>query len=357
MIGRVHPDFWSGKKVFLTGHTGFKGGWLAYWLTELGAKVVGYSLEPNTTPSFFDVIRLHELVESVIGDIRDVERLTNVLFAAKPDIVMHLAAQPIVSTGYEDPVSTFDTNIMGVVHIMEACRKLESLGAILVISSDKCYENVGNGVAFKVGDPLGGYDPYSASKAGTELVVNSYRTSFFEQTGVAVASARAGNVVGGGDWSLDRLLPDGARAFASGKPLVIRNPSSTRPWQHVIEPLYGYLALAEAMISEKSFSRPWNFGPSDRDHYPVGLLAQRFADAWGEGARVKLSGKPIWKEAHTLSLDCKETNHLLNWYPVLDINSTIHWSSEWYKSYYSGWSAGDMRNLTSNQIKKYKEKI
>lgn len=357
MIGKVHPDFWSGKTVFLTGHTGFKGGWLAYWLTHLGAKVVGYSLRPTTDPNFFDVLRIDELVESIIGDIRDPDRLTNAVVSANPDIVLHLAAQPIVSTGYKDPISTFDTNIMGVVHVMEACRKLKNLAAILIVSSDKCYENIGNGVAFKVGDPLGGHDPYSASKAGTELVVSSYRASFFEGSGVAVASARAGNVIGGGDWSLDRLLPDGARAFASGKSLVIRNPSSTRPWQHVIEPLHGYLALTEAMILDQRFSRPWNFGPSEIDHFSVGQLARMFADAWGGSARVELSGKSVGKEAHTLSLDCSETTNFLNWRSVLDIKTAINWTSEWYQSYYSRLSAEEMRDLTCDQIIKYENKL
>lgn len=355
MRGQIQPSFWHGKRVFLTGHTGFKGGWLAYWLTELGAKVTGFSLAPETNPALFDLLALDRLVNSIVGDIRDHDALRQAMIMAHPEIVFHLAAQPIVSTGYRDPTGTFATNIMGVVNLLDVCRELGGDLAILAVSSDKCYRNNNEGRAFSIDDPLGGHDPYSASKAGTEIVVGAYTSSYFDDTrGPVLASARAGNVVGGGDWSINRLLPDGSRAFTQGEPLMLRNPRAIRPWQHVVEPLYGYLMLVEAMMRDRAFAGPWNFGPSRRNHQSVGSLANMFADAWGNGASVEISNAgQDWKESTTLDLDCSDTNAKLAWWPVLDLETTIAWTAEWYREASSDMSLKAVRALTKDQIDRY----
>lgn len=355
MRKQIDPGFWNGKRVFLTGHTGFKGSWLAYWLHELGAIVTGYALAPETNPSMFELLGLADLIDSHIGDIRDPLTLRAAMLDAKPDVVLHLAAQPIVSTGYSDPVGTFGTNVMGVVNLLEVCRELGGDLAVLIVSSDKCYRNDDTGRRFRINDPLGGKDPYSASKAGTEIVVGAYTASYFsDPAGPMVASARAGNVVGGGDWSTDRLLPDGARAFSQGKPLALRNPLATRPWQHVIEPLYGYLVLVEAMVRDRSFARAWNFGPSDRNHVPVGDLAELFVKAWGNGARVEITtDRQSWTEAKTLDLDCAETYQELGWFPVLDIDATASWTADWYRTVYADPTIKTVRGATKRQIADY----
>jgi CDP-glucose 4,6-dehydratase len=355
MHGEIDPTFWLSKRVFLTGHTGFKGAWLAYWLHKLGATVTGFSLAPETTPSLFNLLRLDQLIESVIGDIRDLAALRDAMVRAKPDIVLHLAAQPIVSTGYRDPVGTFATNVMGVVNLLEVCRELGGNLAVLVISSDKCYRNNDEGRSFEVGDPLGGSDPYSASKAGTEIVVGAYASSFFKNSnGPVLASARAGNVVGGGDWSLDRLIPDGARAFSRGEALVLRNPMATRPWQHVVEPLFGYLMLVEAMKRDRAFSGPWNFGPTSRNNHTVGALAELFAKSWGQNASVEFTtSEQDWTEAHTLDLNCSMTNKNLGWRPALDLQETVDWTANWYREWYADRSTAAVRALTETQIENY----
>lgn len=359
MAGRsmrtLDQSYWKGRRVFLTGHTGFKGTWLGYWLTTMGAKVHGYSLAPVTDPSMFELLQLDQLLVHRIGDIRDPSSLSRALAECDPEVVLHLAAQPIVSEGYAAPVETFDTNIMGVVHLLEACRRLEKPVPVLIVSSDKCYLNNGTGRAFEIDDPLGGYDPYSASKAGTEIVTASYRASFFGKPGAPrIASARAGNVVGGGDWSIDRLLPDCARAFHRREPVSLRNPLATRPWQHVLEPLYGYLVLAQALAQDAAFARPWNFGPINRNHQPVGLVAEAFRKAWGEGATIKIStAKQDWKEAATLDLNCKITNEELKWWPALDLETTVYWTADWYRRTYSNPSSEYVRALTQDQIDSY----
>jgi CDP-glucose 4,6-dehydratase len=355
MLAGLNPDFWKGKKVFLTGHTGFKGAWLAYWLIGLGAKVTGYALAPSTFPSMYDLLKLDEMMDSVFGDIRDSVKLRAELEKAQPEVVLHLAAQPIVSVGYEAPAETFETNIMGVVHLLDICREMSEKLSILIISSDKCYSNNDEGKAFTINDALGGNDPYSASKAGTEIVVGAYRSSYFlGPNGPVISSARAGNVIGGGDWSVNRLLPDGARAFSAGCPLVLRNPESIRPWQHVIEPLYGYLLLVQAMVSDRSYSQAWNFGPSIQNERSVGQIAQLFAQAWGDDAKIELlQGSQNWKEAMTLNLDCSETNDKLNWRPVLDFETTIEWTANWYKDFYFDMSKEGIRTQTKFQIDEY----
>lgn len=355
MRKQVDPAFWHNKRVFLTGHTGFKGSWLAYWLHNMGAIVTGYALAPETDPSMFELLALSDIIDSHIGDIRDPETLRAAMVDAEPDIVLHLAAQPIVSIGYTDPVGTFATNVMGVVHLLEVCRELGGDLPILVVSSDKCYRNDDTGQRFKISDALGGKDPYSASKAATEIVVGAYASSYFsDPQGPRIASARAGNVVGGGDWSADRLLPDGARAFSRGDPLVLRNPLATRPWQHVIEPLYGYLLLVESMVQDRAFARAWNFGPSDRNHVPVGDLAALFAKAWGGAASVDITThRQDWKEALTLDLDCAETYRELAWQPVLDIEATAAWTADWYRTVYADLSTEAVRTITQRQIADY----
>lgn len=355
MLGRLDPVFWRGKRVFLTGHTGFKGAWMAYWLHVMGAKVTGYALAPATSPALYDLLGLEKLVDSVIGDIRDAAKMRATIESVRPDVVLHLAAQPIVSTGYEMPIQTFETNIMGVVYLLDACRGLHGQVPVLVISSDKCYRNNDEGRAFRVDDPLGGHDPYSASKAGTEIAVGAFSASYFQAAdGPVLASARAGNVIGGGDWSVNRLLPDGARAFSVGAPLVLRNPLATRPWQHVAEPLYGYLVLAQAMATDRNFGRAWNFGPNDRNHEAVGTLAQAFAHAWGPDAKIEISQKTQdWQEAATLDLECRETNERLGWWPVLDLEATVEWTAQWYRETYANMSAQAVRQRTKAQIDDY----
>lgn len=355
MLNRLNPDFWEGKRVFLTGHTGFKGAWLAYWLIGLGAEVTGYSLAPKTFPALYELLKLDEMMVSVFGDICDSAKLRAEIEKARPEVVLHLAAQPIVSVGYEAPVKTFETNVMGVVYLLEICREMSEKLPILIISSDKCYSNNDEGKAFTIKDALGGHDPYSASKAGTEIVVGAYRSSYFQgPDGPVLSSARAGNVIGGGDWSINRLLPDGVRAFSGGLPLVLRNPRSIRPWQHVVEPLYGYLLLVQAMVSDRGYSQAWNFGPSSRNERSVGQLARYFAKAWGAEAKLALmQGSQNWKEATTLNLDCSETKEKLNWQPVLDFDTTVEWTAKWYRECYSDMSKEGIRMRTKFQIDEY----
>lgn len=355
MIGQLDETFWRGKRVFMTGHTGFKGSWLAYWLVGMGAKVTGYALPPSTEPSLYNLLNLDEFIDSVTGDICDLDFLRAQMERAQPEVVLHLAAQSIVSAGYEEPLKTFATNVMGVVNILEICREIGGNLPVLVISSDKCYRNSGDGRAFRIDDPLGGHDPYSSSKAGTEIVVEGYGASYFShEDGPMLASARAGNVVGGGDWSVNRLLPDGARAFSSGAALVVRNPRSTRPWQHVLEPLFGYLLLVQAMTTDRSFARPWNFGPAQSNNLAVRSVVERFAESWGGEATVEIGHAwQDWKEAATLHLDCTETNEKLAWQPVLDLEATVEWTARWYRETYADMSVSGVRARTRAQIDDY----
>lgn len=352
---RLDPNFWKAKRVLVTGHTGFKGSWLTYWLVELGAKVIGFSLQPNTRPSLFNALELEKLIDHSIGDIRDSEKFHDFIRNANPDIVLHLAAQPIVSTGYEDPVGTFNTNVMGVVNLLEYFRGSDRVIPILIISSDKCYLNDDHGNPFKISDPLGGYDPYSASKAGTEIVVGAYRSSYFnKQSGPRLASARAGNVIGGGDWSKDRLIPDAVLAFNEGIPAHIRNPKAKRPWQHVIEPLYGYLILVQALEHSLHFAAPWNFGPNTENALDVEEVCERLAHYWQNDAKYEFStDKQSWKEAKVLELDVTRTSSHLQFESVLGPNETIKWTSDWYKSYYFEPDVSNSRDLCKQQISNY----
>ena len=355
MLGRVNKEFWQDRRVFVTGHTGFKGSWLTYWLTQLGADVTGFSLEPDTEPSIYKLLALDSIVNTIYGDIRQINDLRDVMLEARPEIVLHLAAQPIVSESYRDPVGTFSTNIMGVVNILEVCRILPNLLATLVVSSDKCYRNLENNRMFAVDDPLGGDDPYSASKAATEIVSASYAASYFNNsTRSALATARAGNVVGGGDWSLNRLLPDAARSFSNGRPLKLRNPKTTRPWQHVLEPLYGYMLVIEAMVADRYFAKAWNFGPSKKNNQTVEVMSNVFGSAWGNDAKIEASGdQQYWKEALSLDLDCSVTNNQLKWKTVLDLEMTAAWTADWYKKVYKNQKIDFVRSITKKQIDDY----
>jgi CDP-glucose 4,6-dehydratase len=354
---QLDPEFWREKRVLLTGHTGFKGSWMAFWLASMQAEVIGFSLPPHTEPNLFNALQLsaEEQISQNYGDIRDKKHLQNVIRESEPDIIMHFAAQPIVSEGYVNPLSTFETNVMGVANLLDACRNIAREIPMLIISSDKCYLNNDNGRRFSVGAPLGGKDPYSASKAGTEIVASAYAQSYFNRDGLPrLATARAGNVIGGGDWSDNRLIPDSARTFSNKNTLEIRNPLATRPWQHVLEPLYGYLILTQAIAEDQKYAKPWNFGPNSNSVRTVNDVIQIFSNAWGPKCAFKISNnEQDWKEAVTLDLDCSETNEILGWHPVLDLESALLWTADWYKSFYQDRSISNIRDITSRQIKKY----
>ena len=351
----MNPEFWSDKVVLVTGHTGFKGAWLSLWLKKLGAKVIGYSLPPPTTPSLFSLARVADDMESVEGDIRDLEHLRAVIHRHQPDIVMHLAAQALVRYSYRNPVETYATNVMGTVHVLEAVRQSNSIRAVLNVTSDKCYENREWIWGYREVEPLGGHDPYSSSKACAELVTAAYRQSYFtgsdESVGAVVASARAGNVIGGGDWAEDRLIPDVVRAFLREQAIMIRRPAAVRPWQHVLDPLGGYLLLLERMWDRKNrFDQAWNFGPSVHDAKPVQWIVERMMELWGDKASMELDTSAQPHEAGMLSLDCSKARTALGWTPRLGLDKALEWTVEWYKAYKRG---DDMRGLTEGQIDRY----
>ena len=342
-------DFWGGKSVFLTGHTGFKGSWLLLWLHQLGARVSGYSLNPATQPALFEQARLSELLHrDHRSDLANLEALRRALRDSQAEIVFHLAAQPLVRESYVDPVGTFATNVLGTAHLLEAVRGLDTVRAVVVITTDKVYHNQEWVYPYRETDALGGHDPYSASKAAAELITASYRSSFLQAQGVRVASARAGNVIGGGDWSADRLVPDCLRAFAAGDPVRLRFPQAVRPWQHVLEPLAGYLCLAERLWAGPGFESAWNFGPEE--HATVGEVAQRLGALWGEGARVELEGdvsRP--HEAGLLRLDVSRARAELGWRPRWSLEQALQATVDWQRHYLSG---GDVRSFSLDQIGK-----
>ena len=339
----MNRDFWRGKRVFVTGHTGFKGSWLATWLKRLGAHVTGYALAPDETPNLFETAAVAEGMDSHTGDVRDFESLRAALAGSEAEIVFHLAAQSLVRKSYESPVETYATNVMGTVHLLEAVRALKSVRAVVVVTSDKCYENREWSRPYREGDALGGRDPYSNSKACQELVAAAYRQSF---PGPAIATARAGNVIGGGDWARDRLVPDLLRAFAAGEPAVIRNPASIRPWQHVLEPLSGYLLLAEKLVAGDGFAEAWNFGPHEDDVRPVRWIADALAARWSDGAQWQQDGSAHPHEATTLKLDSTRARTLLDWTPRLSLDESLDWIVEWHR-------AADSRAVTLQQIERY----
>lgn len=344
------------RKVLITGHTGFKGSWLCLLLNKLGADVYGYALEPPTNPSLFNEARIGELMTSFIEDIRDYDKLCKVMQQVQPEIVIHMAAQPLVRESYKNPVETYSTNVMGTVHVLEACRHTSSVKAIVNVTTDKCYENREWHWGYRENEPMGGYDPYSNSKGCSELVTSSYRNSYFNparyaQHGVALASARAGNVIGGGDWADDRLIPDFIRAISKGEKVKIRSPYAIRPWQHVLEPLTGYLTLAAKLYTEgATYAQAWNFGPDDNDAQNVEWITKTICNLWGEGASFAIDTNPQPHEANYLKLDCSKAKAELGWAPKWNIETTLKSIVEWNKAYLK---SEDIRAVTINQINQY----
>ena len=337
---KVNKDFWQGKRVFLTGHTGFKGGWMSVYLSHLGATVCGYSLEPETTPNLFDALGLIKKIESHVGDIRDLLLFKQTMVNFNPDIVIHMAAQPLVRKSYVDPVETYSTNVMGTVNLFEACRACKNLRAVINITTDKCYENKEWVWGYREDDRLGGYDPYSNSKACAELVSSSYRSSFLSKSEVLLATVRAGNVIGGGDWAEDRLVPDVLRAFGKGSELVLRSPNATRPWQFVMEPLVGYLLLAEKLYQgEKEFEGGWNFGPTPSDVKSVGWIVEKMANFWGDSASWSVDKSEQPHEAGMLSLDISKSRLKLGWHPQVNLEGALSLIVDWDNSFKDGESA------------------
>ncbi|MBU2647044.1 CDP-glucose 4,6-dehydratase [bacterium] len=346
-------DFWNGKKVFVTGHTGFKGTWLSVWLNTMQAKVAGYSLAPPTCPSLFELTGLQTLVETTIADIRDLKQLKGAIYQFQPEILFHMAAQPLVRESYLTPVETYETNVMGTVNVLEAVRSCGSVKAVVIITTDKCYANQEWIWGYRENEPMGGYDPYSSSKACAELVVDGYRQSFFHPDnysvhGVAVASARAGNVIGGGDWSSDRLIPDCIRALLDRKEIILRNPSAIRPWQHVLEPLNGYLLLAQKLVEEGCrYAGAYNFGPVDGDCAAVVEVVKMLCDSWGGDATYRVQNDSGPHEANILKLDCSKARHELNWVPRWRLEKAIDLVVEWSKAYQK---QADIMAVCQNQI-------
>jgi CDP-glucose 4,6-dehydratase len=356
----VNPAFWKDKRVLLTGHTGFKGSWLSLWLQSMGAKVVGYALAPPTKPSLFEAAEVGKGMTSIIGDIRDLGHLHKVFAEHKPEIVIHMAAQALVRYSYIEPVETYSTNVMGTVNMLEAVRSTASVKSVVNVTTDKCYENREWVWGYRENEAMGGYDPYSSSKGCAELVTAAYRNSYFhpdkfETHGVAIASGRAGNVIGGGDWADDRLIPDIVRAIVQGKPVNIRNPHATRPWQHVLEPLSGYLVLAQKLYEEgTAFAEGWNFGPNDEDAKPVQWIVDKLTNNWGEGASWVLDGGTHPHEAHYLKLDCSKAKTRLDWHPKWHLEDALGAIVEWHRAYRDG---KNMQELTLSQISTYKDSI
>lgn len=346
---------WSDRKVFLTGHTGFKGAWLSLWLQQLGARVTGFALPPPSTPSLFEQAKVEAGMTSVIGDVRDREHLESALAGCQPEVVFHMAAQSLVRASYADPVGTYATNVMGTVNLLEAIRKVGGVRAVVIVTSDKCYENREWVWGYREGDPMGGFDPYSSSKGCAELVTAAYRNSFFsleefESHGTAIASARAGNVIGGGDWAADRLVPDIMRALLANESIRIRYPDAIRPWQHVLEPLGGYLLLAERLLSDgRACAQAWNFGPSDEEAQPVSWIVKRILQRWGSGSWEMAKGNHP-HEATYLKLDCSKSRTVLRWKPKMPLEKGLDVLVDWYKLCHKG---GDLRAITMTQIAEY----
>lgn len=346
----IDKNFWQGKKVYLTGHTGFKGSWLSLWLAEMGAIVKGYALNPPTTPSLFEEAKVSEKIESQIGDIRDFETLKTSMVEFNPDILIHMAAQPLVRFSYKEPLETYDTNVMGTAKVLEAARLCSNLGAIVSVTTDKCYENKEWVWGYREDEPMGGHDPYSSSKGCAELVTSAYRRSFMQDLGVGLASARAGNVIGGGDWADDRLVPDILRAFEKKEPVIIRNPLSTRPWQHVLEPLSGYLVLAQKLYqTPKDYAEGWNFGPFEDDAKPVEWILNHMVQSW-EGANWNLDKNANPHEAGYLKLDISKAKHRLQWQPTWLLENTIAKIISWHKAWLNN---EDMQKVCINEINEF----
>lgn len=355
-VGMIDNSFWQGKKVFITGHTGFKGSWLCLWLHSLGAEVTGYALQPPTQPSLFELCRIDGIITSIIGDVRNADKLSRSMQEVQPDIVIHMAAQPLVRDSYKNPVETYAINVMGTVNLLEAVRNCESVKSIVNVTTDKCYENKEWIWGYRENESLGGYDPYSNSKACSELVTASYRNSFFNPTeydkhGVAIASARAGNVIGGGDWAVDRLIPDCIKALVNNQKIIIRNPNAIRPWQHVLEPLSGYLMLAQKLYEDGvNYVGGWNFGPNDNEAKSVEWLVQKMCEMWDGQADYEIDQGTHPHEAHYLKLDCSKAKVRLNWHPKWTLEQTLRNIAEWVSSYQQ---KCDMRKVCLDQIADY----
>ncbi len=350
----MFSEFYKSKRVLVTGHTGFKGVWLSLWLNSLGAEVCGYALAPNTEPSMFREVSLARKVDSVIGSILDREKLEKTFNEFKPEIVFHLAAQPLVRLSYAEPVLTYETNVIGTLNVLEAARKSRSVKAFVNITTDKCYENKETGKFFEESDPFGGFDPYSASKGCVEIMSSSYRRSFLDgDNGFAMATARAGNVIGGGDWALDRIVPDCVRSINNNIAIEIRNPAAVRPWQHVLEPLSGYMLLAERLYTEgKAYAEGFNFGPDEKSVLTVSEVARKIIHYYGRG-EVVIQKRDNLHEAELLMLSIKKAERILNWRPVLTVDEAIKNTVEWYRRFYGG---GQMTEFTVQQIKNYQER-
>jgi len=353
-------NFYKDKRIVITGHTGFKGAWLSIWLHHLGSHVVGYALEPPTKPSLFEACKLEDKITSITGNVRNYRLLRDVLEKYKPEIVFHMAAQSLVRNSYREPLETYKTNVMGTVNMLEACRHTSSVRVVVNITSDKCYENKEWEWGYSENDPMGGYDPYSSSKGCAELITNAYIKSYFnpdtfKKHGKSLASARAGNVIGGGDWAEERLIPDCIKALIENIPVVIRYPDAVRPWQHVLEPLYGYLLLAQNLYQDGSaFIGGWNFGPYDEDARPVRWIVEKMTKMWGNNASWVIDKSNHPYESHFLKLDCSKAKTKLGWHPEWDLNSALERTIEWYKTYLIN---KDMFNFSINQIEAYERCI
>ena len=349
-------SFWRGRKVFLTGHTGFKGSWLSLWLHALGADVTGYALGPPTHPNLFEQANLTKLVHTICADIRDFQQLKTEIAECRPDVIIHMAAQSVVRRGYEDPIETYSSNVMGTVHVLEVVRQLNRPAVVINVTSDKCYANREWVWGYRENEPMGGRDPYSNSKGCAELVGAAYQEFLFppamvDRHGVAIASARAGNAIGGGDWTGDQLIPDLIRGFLADRPCLIRSPSAIRPWQFVLEPLRGYLMLAERLAQDASrFAGGWNFGPAETDAKPVSWIADELSRSWGSGASWKRDAGAHPPEAQFLKLDASKARSSLDWRPLLPLEEALHWIIEWYRAFQAG---VDLRSVTLTQIEQY----
>ena len=346
----IDQKFWQGKRVFLTGHTGFKGSWLSLWLSSLEVEVKGYALNPPTSPSLFNEAKVDLLVDSQISDIRDQNALHESMVGFDPDILIHMAAQPLVRYSYEVPIETYEVNVIGTAKVLEVARSCPNLKAIVNITTDKCYENDGRSEGYKENDPMGGYDPYSSSKGCAELVASAYRRSFLQDQGIGLASVRAGNVIGGGDWADDRLIPDILRSFEKNEPVVIRNPKATRPWQHVLEPLSGYLILAQKLYKDQiEYAEGWNFGPNEQDVKPVDWILDKMITKWpGSSWKLDINSNP--HEADFLKLDISKAKFKLGWSPVWELSQTLEKIINWHQAWLN---KEDIQAVCLAEIKEY----
>jgi CDP-glucose 4,6-dehydratase len=350
-LQQTNPKFWRGKRVLLTGHTGFKGSWLSLWLQSMGADLRGVALDAPTTPALFEVARVAQGMDHCVADIRDYGKLRSLVVDFKPEILIHMAAQPLVRLSYQQPIDTYATNVMGTVHVLEAARQSGSVRAVVNITTDKCYENKEWLWGYREDEPMGGHDPYSSSKGCAELVSSAYRKSFLQPEGIAMATARAGNVIGGGDWALDRLVPDILHALENQQPVQIRNPHAIRPWQHVLEPLSGYLSLAERLYEHgQTDAEGWNFGPMDEDARPVQWIVESLCKSWGQGATWTQQPGEHPHEASYLKLDISKARQRLHWGPRWSLQKALTYITEWHRAWLSG---ADMQAYCLQQIQNY----